>query len=214
MSAAVPMEAVVFDLGGVVFESPLALLREFERRRGLPDFFIASVVGSYGAEDGPWPRLERGELSLAEFCERFDADVRARGQAFSSAEMMRDLAAYATVRHEMIDAIRKIRGAGLRVAALTNNWVIGEDHDAILEPLRAEFDVFVESCKVGMRKPDPRIFDLTLGKVGVPAARAAFLDDMGENLKAARALGLTTIRVKEPRPALEELGRVIGILLV
>ena len=81
-------------------------------------------------------------------------------------------------------------------------------------PVREHFDVFIESSVVGMRKPDPRIYELACRELGVTPARAAFLDDIGTNLKAARALGMATIKVVEPEPALRELSELVGLALV
>jgi epoxide hydrolase-like predicted phosphatase len=208
------ISAVVFDLGGVVFDSPIALIREFEQKNGLPEHLIARIVGGYGGEDGLWQRLERGELLLPDFCAHFDADVKSAGHAISSSDMMRDLHERAALRPIMLEAIRRIRLSGLKVAALTNNWVVDEGHDERLEPLRLEFDVFIESCRVGMRKPDPKIFALVATRLGVPLENTAFLDDMGPNLKAARALGMTTFKVADPKEALGALGKAIGLELV
>jgi putative hydrolase of the HAD superfamily len=207
----VKIEAVIFDLGGVVFDSPLEFIRDYERRHGLPEHFIARIVGGYGGTDGPWHRLERGELTLSSFCAQFDADIRAAGENASSADLMNEMAARSRLRPSMIDAIRGVRTRGLKAAALTNNWVMGSEpeHDARLEPLRAEFHVFVESCKVGMRKPDPRIYELACQKLDVEPSRAVFLDDMGQNLKVAKSLGMTTIKVADPTVALTELEEIL-----
>jgi epoxide hydrolase-like predicted phosphatase len=214
MTAPRTIQAVIFDLGGVVFDSPLALIRAYEERHGLPQHFVAGIVGGYGGADGAWHRLERGETSLAEFCRRFDADVAAAGQSMSTTDLMREMAERSAVRPEMIAAIRALRGSGLKVAALTNNWITHADHDERLRPLREEFHVFVESCKVGLRKPDPRIYTLACEELGVPPGAAVFLDDIGSNLKAARALGMTTIKVEEPGDALLRLGLAVGLELV
>jgi epoxide hydrolase-like predicted phosphatase len=203
-------DAVIFDLGGVIFDSPLELITEFERRNGLPEHLVARLVGGYGGEDGVWHRLERGEVLLEPFCELFDGDVRKAGHAFQTAQLMREMAERAAVRPAMLTAIKTLREHGLKVAALTNNWVTDADYDARLQPLRQEFDVFVESCKVGMRKPDPRIYRLACERLGVPPERSVFLDDIGGNLKAAKALGMATIKVAAPEAALSELGRVVG----
>jgi putative hydrolase of the HAD superfamily len=205
------IRAVVFDLGGVVFDSPLELITDYERRRGLPEHFIARVVGGYGGADGPWHRLERGELSVEAFCEQFDRDVRALGQAFSTAELMREMAERAGIRPVMLAAIRRLRESGLVVGALTNNWVTDPGYDERLAPLRAEFHGFVESCKVGMRKPERGIYELACRVLDVAPESVAFLDDMGPNLKAARALGMTTVKVSEPVSALRELEAHVGI---
>ena len=114
----------------------------------------------------------------------------------------------------MIEAIRRLRRSDLKVAALTNNWVTDAGYDERLRPLRDEFHVFVESCKVRMRKPDPRIYELACAELGVSASSAVFLDDIGSNLKAARALGMTTIKVNDAESALRELGDKVGLELV
>ncbi len=204
------LQAVIFDLGGVVFDSPLAFIGEYERSHGLPEHFIARIVGGYGGEDGAWHRLERGEIALADFCRMFDADARAAGQNLDTAQLMREMAERSSVRPVMIEAIRALRMAGLKVAALTNNWVTHENHDELMRPLRDEFHVFVESCKVGMRKPDPAIYELVCERLALRPSEAIFLDDIGGNLKAAKALGMSTVKVGEPRAALRELGVLLG----
>ncbi|HVU04439.1 MAG TPA: HAD family phosphatase [Polyangiaceae bacterium] len=205
--------AVFFDLGGVVFDSPLAYITEFEAEHGLPPHFVARIVGGYGGPDGPWQKLERGDITLEDFCERFDRDALAQEHALRTAELMRGMHGRFRPRPVMVAAIRKLREAGLRVAALTNNWVVGETYDAEMQPLRDEFHAFVESCKVRMRKPDPRIFVHACEVLGVAPTESVFLDDIGENLKSARKLGMTTIKVSEPEAALRELGAALGLAL-
>jgi len=109
----------------------------------------------------------------------------------------------------MLAAVRTIRERGLRVGALTNNWVAEGRRPT--DGLRAHFDVFVESAVVGLRKPDPRIYELVCRELRVPPSRAAFLDDLGMNLKPARALGMVTIKVDDPDRALRELSALIGV---
>jgi epoxide hydrolase-like predicted phosphatase len=115
----------------------------------------------------------------------------------------------------MLEAIRRLRAHGLRVGALTNNWRReGPEDDVIPHRLRDHFDAFIESRVVGLRKPDPRIYLLACRELGVEPVRTAFLDDIGGNLKAARALGMATIKVDDPVTALRELGALIGLDLV
>ena len=80
--------------------------------------------------------------------------------------------------------------------------------------MREHFDVFIESSVVGLRKPDPRIYELACRELGVAPAQTAFLDDIGRNLKPARALGLATIKVSDPMVALRELSDVLGFDLL
>jgi len=110
----------------------------------------------------------------------------------------------------MLEAIRRIRAHGLLAAALTNNWITEDAGTGVLRP---HFDVFIESAAIGLRKPDPRIFQRACEALRVAPAEAVFLDDIGANLKAARALGMTTIKVADPAAALAELEGVLGFAL-
>jgi epoxide hydrolase-like predicted phosphatase len=125
---------------------------------------------------------------------------------------MARIAEYSQPRPAMLSAIRRIRAAGLRVGALTNSWD-SDDQKQKMDLLRAEFDVFIESVRVGLRKPDPRIYALCCSRLEVAPNEAVFLDDIGVNLKSARALGLTTIKVGDPEVALAELEGVLGVAL-
>jgi len=205
------IEAVVFDLGGVVMDSPLHAIARYERDHGLPAGAINRVVVDTG-EEGAWSRLERGELTLEAFCSPFEADCRAAGVELSGDRLMACISEAGVPRPRMIEAIRRIRARGLRAAALTNNWVREGPREG--HRLREHFDVFVESARVGLRKPDPRIYELVCRELGVMPSRAVFLDDIGRNLKTAGALGMTTIKVYDPEVALRELGGILGFDLL
>jgi epoxide hydrolase-like predicted phosphatase len=206
----VSFAAVVFDLGGVVFPSPLDVFREYERDHGLPHRFISEVVLA-DPEHGAWGRLERGELSLEQFCDAFDAECAAHGETVDARDLMRAVGAGFAPRPAMLTAIGVIRARGLKTAALTNNWA--EDPGREASPAEEWFDVVVESAVVGLRKPDPRIYHLVCERLEVEPPAAVFLDDLGANLKPARELGMTTIKVEEPDAALAELESVLGFLL-
>jgi putative hydrolase of the HAD superfamily len=202
---------VLFDLGGVVMGSPLAAIARYERDHGLPERSISRAIKSSG-DAGAWSRLERGELTLEGFLEPFEADCRACGLSVSGAALMRSITDATAPRPIMVEAISRIRARGLRVGALTNNWVT--DVPRPPHPVRPHFDVFIESSVVGLRKPDPRIYELACRELGVAPAATAFLDDIGSNLKAARALGMATIKVDEPDVALRELSALVGFDLL
>ncbi len=204
--------AVVFDLGGVVVSSPLHAIARYEHKNGITDGFINRVVVDTGVS-GAWSRLERGELPIEQFYDQFDRDCEQAGESISSRAMMASIAEGAGPRPQMIAAIRTIREQGLRVAALTNNWVSEEKRAERANELRPLFHVFVESSVVGLRKPDPRIYRHVCGELGVEPRGAVFLDDIGRNLKAARQLGMTTIKVDDPDQALVELEAVLGFAL-
>jgi epoxide hydrolase-like predicted phosphatase len=204
------LKAVVFDLGGVVMASPLHAIARYERDHDIEHNAINRSIVAAG-EHGAWSRLERGELALeGDFFGHFEADCAAAGLAVDGARMMQYIADASGERPQMLAAIRRIRDEGLGVAALTNNWP-NESREE--NPLRPLFHVFIESSVVGMRKPDPRIYQLVCRELGVEPSQAAFLDDIGQNLKSARALGMSTIKVEDPDTALGELEALLGFAL-
>ena len=203
--------AVVFDLGGVVLESPLPAIAAYETESGLPARFVARLVVEGGA-DGPWARLERGELDPQAFGAAFEQQAAAAGWHVNGANLLGRIAEATVVRTPMVAAIRRLRAAGLRVATLSNAWAT-PDRPSRVESLGHEFDCFVESFRVGMRKPEPRIYELVCRRLAVPPAEAIFLDDLGGNLKPARAIGMTTIKVGDAAPAIVELERLLGVPL-
>lgn len=208
------IRAAIFDLGGVVFDSPLHAIARHEAAVGAP----AGIVNRVATQGSAWGQLERGELGMEQFLRAFDAECRAEGAEIRAAEMMARIAECGP-RPRMVEAIRRIRAKGLLVAALTNNWANDEDAAAVADEdaadaeFRGLFHAFVESSVVGLRKPDPRIYQHLLGLLGIAPGEAVFLDDIGRNLKTARQLGMTTIKVESPGQALGELSRVIGIAL-
>ena len=208
------IRAVIFDIGGVIQESPLEFIKDFEARNGLSEGFFAGLVGNYAARpDGAWQRLERGELLLDEFCRIFDSEIASLGYSVSTAAMMLEMADYVVVRPRMLAAVRRIREHGLRTAALTNNWLVEEKDEERVE-LKSHFDAYIESSRTGLRKPDPRIYELTCEALDVLPGESVFLDDIGANLKTAARLGMLTIKVEDPDVALRALGKAIGIELV
>jgi putative hydrolase of the HAD superfamily len=116
-------------------------------------------------------------------------------------------------RPEMTRAIGRLRDEGLRVGALTNNWTQPGDR-TLREPADLGFHAVVESAVEGIRKPDPRIYALVCERLDVVPDDCVFLDDLGMNLKPARAMGMTTIKVVDPTDALVELGEHLGLDLV
>jgi putative hydrolase of the HAD superfamily len=201
--------AVIFDLGGVVIGSPLHAIADYERELGFARNAVNRVVVST-APGGAWSRLERGELDLEAFYPCFEADCAGAGLAIDAREMMRRVAEIAVPRPAMLEAIRRLRDASFKVAALTNNWITEDGGTGLL---RDRFDVFIESTVVGLRKPDPRIYELACRELGVTPPEAAFLDDIGSNLKTARTLGMATIKVDDPESALAELEGLVEIPL-
>ncbi len=160
--------------------------------------------------------LERSELAFDDFCVAFAEECAAAGGNVDAADLMREIGRGFEPRPEMTAAIRSIKQQGLKVGALTNNWAPAQpqaDHSPHTLGQLGEFDVVVESAVEGLRKPDPRIYELVCERLGIAPDEAVFLDDLGVNLKPARALGMTTIKVADPATALAELTAVLGFAL-
>ena len=202
------IKAVLFDVGGVLTTSPFESFARYEREQGLPDGFIRKL-NSTNPDTNAWAQLERNTVDFNEFCDLFEAEARAAGGELKAIEVMQCLSG--DVRPEMIEAVRRCHER-VKTGMLTNN-VRAENEDAggrldgLLLPL---FDVVIESSKAGVRKPDPRFYEMACEQLAIEPPEAVFLDDLGINLKPARALGMTTIKVVDPDKALAELEEAVG----
>lgn len=207
-------KAVIFDLGGVVFSSPMQAFSKLEKQEGLEHNFLNKMIVRNGA-DSAWAKLEKGHLAMGpDFYQAFDQEIEEAGApGFSSKVLMEEVSNSMGINQCMVEAISTLRENGFKVAALTNNW-IEPDSDGFAGQLREHFDEFVESALVGMQKPDPEIYQLTCERLGIEPHEAVFLDDIGRNLKSAKALGMETIKVVEPEPALQALEKIVNIKLI
>ena len=207
--------AALFDFGGVILSSPFDAFASYEREHALPDGFIRTLNAT-DPDHNAWARMERNEVSIAEFCELFEAEARVAGGEVNALEILAALRG--EIRPEMVEALRRCHER-LKTACLTNNFV-DEDADpegggmpAKMATVMEHFDVIVESSKAGCRKPDPRFYEIACELLGIEPSEAVFLDDLGINLKPARAMGMTTIKVTDPAEAIAELERVVGFPL-
>jgi putative hydrolase of the HAD superfamily len=208
------IRAVLWDFGGVILASPFDAFAAYERELGLPAGFIRGVNAT-DPHRNAWARLERAELTADEFVAAFEEEARALGGELSARRILDLLTG--EVRPEMVAAVRRVKDTGLRTACLTNN-VAGYGDEAErprpeVEEVMGLFDLVVESSKVGVRKPEPRFYELACELLEVTPPECVFLDDLGINLKPARAMGMTTIKVEDPRHALDALGEVLSLPL-
>lgn len=208
------IRAAFFDFGGVILSSPFEAFNAFEDRHGLPRDFIRTINATR-PDVNAWARFERSEVGFDEFCDLFEAECRDQGHEVAARDLMPLL--LGEVRPAMVEAVRRCQ-ARLVTACLTNNWIshaerpverVQEGRDEVL----GYFDHLVESSKVGVRKPDPTFYELACKMAGVEPREVVFLDDLGVNLKPARAMGMTTIKVVDPAVALAELEQVVGFPL-
>ena len=206
------IRAVLWDFGGVILTSPFDAFARYEAERGLPAGFIRRV-NSDNVHTNAWARLERNELSAGGFDEAFAGESAALGHRVPGRDVLTLLVG--DVRPQMVRALDIVRAAGLRNACLTNNVVEGgwttERPD--VADVMARFDLIVESSRVGVRKPEPAFYELACEMLAIDPSACVFLDDLGINLKPARAMGMATIKVGDPDVALTELGDLLGLEL-
>jgi putative hydrolase of the HAD superfamily len=207
------IRAVLFDFGGVILASPFEAFAHYERAKDLPDGFLRGLNAT-NPDTNAWAQLERNEVSFDQFCLLFEGEARSAGHGIDARDMLALISG--DVRPPMVEAVRRCKDAGLKLGLLTNNWVSFDargqeitERDQVLEL----FDVIVESSRVGVRKPDPRFYEIACEALAIEPHEAVFLDDLGINLKPARAMGMTTIKVEDPEVAIAELEAALGLAL-
>lgn len=214
------IRAVLWDFGGVILSSPFEAFNRYEDAHGLPRDFIRGVNAT-DPDSNAWARLERSELSPEEFDQAFAEESERLGHRIPGADVLGLLSG--EVRPAMVAALDAVIAAGYLTACLTNNVATaeetGEDPEGRrgrpeVDAVMARFHQVVESSKVGVRKPEPRFYEIACELLGVEPTECVFLDDLGINLKPAAAMGMTTIKVTDPTDALTRLGEVVGLQLV
>ena len=203
------IEAILFDFGGVFTVSPFAAVRMAAEQLGIEgEVAFALCFGPYDEDtDHAWHRLERGELPLDEARAELIALAKSAGHDMDPFELLRSMGAEDHQREEVIERTLRLRAEGYRTAVVTNNIREFGDGWRKMVPVDELFDVIIDSSAVGMRKPDPRIYHLTLESLGGVTPEAAVLvDDALGNITAARAVGLHGVHVGEDRiAAMDEL---------
>ncbi|MCY4565919.1 MAG: HAD-IA family hydrolase [Gammaproteobacteria bacterium] len=211
------IQAVIWDFGGVLTSSPFDAFNRYEAEHGLPENLIRSINAT-NPESNAWARFESSAVSLDEFDRLFEEESAARGHPVPGRRVIEMLSG--AVRPRMVQALRHCKEA-FAVACITNNMKTGlgpsmagsSARQEETERVMALFDLIVESSVEGIRKPDPRIYALTCERLGVPAGACVFLDDLGINLKPARALGMHTIKVLNEDQAIADLQAATGLSL-
>lgn len=209
------IEAVLFDFGGVITGSPFEGFARYEAAAGLPDGLVRQL-NSTNPDTNAWAKLERSEVDHAGFCALFEAEALAAGHEVDAEEVLACLKN--DLRPRMVAALRTI-AASYKTAILTNNLASHDDDDPSASPTGDMssaleiVDLVVESSKVGIRKPEPRFYEIACEGLGVAPSACVFLDDLGINLKPARAMGMTTFKVVNPDDTLAELGPLLGLEL-
>jgi putative hydrolase of the HAD superfamily len=217
MSHAKSPRAILWDFGGVILSSPFEAFNRYEVEIGLPKDFIRGLNARNG-DTNAWAKMERSEVSLEGFVALFEEEARQHGHKVDGWRILQSLSG--DIRPQMVEALRRCKQA-FRVACITNNMKHGEgpgmarsaDKAQAVTEIMMLFEHVVESSKLGVRKPDPRIYQHACDLLGVRPEECIYLDDLGINLKPARALGMRTIKVGDPDLAIDELQAMVGIAL-
>lgn len=207
---------VIFDFGGVVTSSPFEAFNRLEAERGLPHDLVRKV-NSTNPDSNAWAKFERAEVGADDFDALFAAEAAVLGHDLRGADVLTCLSG--DVRPRVVAAMDSLKASGFRLGCITNNVPTGEGPGmsrtlgkaAEVADAMTRFEHIIESSKAGVRKPDPRIYQMMCELLGVEPAACIYLDDLGINCKPASALGMHAIKVTGEAQALADLGRATGL---
>ncbi len=212
-------EAVIFDYGGVFSSSPFGKAAAAEVMLGIPAGSLSELLG-YGLDmpepaagepyTNKWHQLEVDETTFEEYAEWVaDRSEPVFGRRVEIFELLGVGFSSMGIYWPMVHEARRLRDAGYKIAVCSNNIASFRAHWQAQIPIEM-FDVVIDSSEVRIRKPDPRIYELTAARLGVDPAVAVFLDDHPANVAGARAVGMGAVQVDDPMVAIEELRSLLG----
>ncbi|MEQ1779876.1 MAG: HAD-IA family hydrolase [Hyphomonadaceae bacterium] len=209
------VQAVIWDFGGVFTTSPFDAFNRYERERGLPVDIIRKI-NSINPDTNAWALIEKSEVDAATFDRLFADEARALGFDLRGADVLALLSG--DLRPRVVAAFKACK-ARFKVGCITNNAPTGKgagmssssDKAVAIAEVFSLFDHVIESSKAGVRKPDPRIYEMMCDAIGVAPANCVYLDDLGINLKPAREMGMTTIKVTSEDQLLADLSTAVGL---
>ena len=207
--------SIFWDFGGVITSSPFEAFNLFEKENNIPLDFIRKV-NSTNPFNNAWAQLEQSKISLKEFDLLFAKESKQLGREILGREVLSLL--QGTIRPRIVAAIKKFKELGFLQACLTNNFDSGDRDISALDDKNDErlkimdlFDFVIESKEVGVRKPSDEFYELALTITKAIPEKTIFLDDLGINLKPAKLLKISTIKVISEQQALDELSNLTGI---
>lgn len=213
---------IIFDFGGVITASPFEAFNRLEEERGLPRDFVRRV-NAVNPDSNAWAKFERAEIDAAAFDALFAEEARALGHALEGEAVLAVIAG--AVRPAMVAALDTLKDRGFTIACITNNvpgskmgirgagMTRSEEAASEVAAIMARFEHVIESSKAGVRKPDPRIYQMMCETLGVEPGECIYLDDLGINCKPAAALGMHAIKVTSGEQALADLSALLGMTL-
>lgn len=207
---------VIFDFGGVITSSPFEAFNRMEAERGLPHNLVRKI-NSANPDGNAWALFERAEINAARFDSLFAEEAEALGYDLPGRDVLALLSG--DIRPAMVDVLDRLKADGYRIGCITNNVPSGkgpgmagsEEKAAAIAAIMARFDHVVESSKVGIRKPDPAIYQMACDALAVGPSECIYLDDLGINCKPASMLGMHAIKVTSGEQALADLGAALAL---
>jgi putative hydrolase of the HAD superfamily len=213
------VEAVIWDFGGVFTTSPFEAFNRYEAARGLPKDLIRTLNAT-NPHDNAWALFERAEIDAAGFDGIFAAEAKAMGHDVRGADVLPLLSG--EVRPRVVAALKACKQRFGKVGCITNNMASAghgagmassTSKAAQIAEIMGLFDAVIESSKVGVRKPDPKIYLMMCDLLSVKPDACIYLDDLGINCKPAAALGMAAIKVTTEDQAMMELAKLTGLEL-
>tara|TARA_B000000565_G_scaffold64157_1_gene43023 strand:- start:2586 stop:3212 length:627 start_codon:yes stop_codon:yes gene_type:complete len=204
-------KAVIWDFGGVITSSPFEAFNKFELDNNLPKDIIRKI-NSENPDDNAWAKFERNDIDINEFDTLFSKEADKKGFQISGKQVVKLLSG--DIRKPMVDFLLSLK-ENYKLGCITNNIQNSKDdkvnHLNQASQVMKIFDHIIESSKVGLRKPDPNIYYMSCDALGVRPEECIYLDDLGINLKPARKIGMTTIKVIDPNEAINEVKKYLQI---
>jgi len=215
MDSSLQLQAILWDFGGVFTTSPFENFNKLEEELGAPRDFIRQV-NSTNPDNNAWAQFESNSISLDDFDELFADESEALGFRVDGKAVINVLSG--DLRPRMVEVL-KICKQSHKVACITNNVRAGKGPGMNQNTAKANqvgkvmdlFDAIIESSVVGIRKPNPAIYQLACQALEVTPNDCAFLDDLGINLKPAKELGMATIKVLGEEQAISDLSELTGL---
>ena len=200
-------KAIIWDFGGVITSSPFDAFNEFEEVNGLPKD-IVRTINSENPDMNAWAQFESNSITIDQFDDLFLKEAKAKGFDIKGRDIIKLLKG--SIRENMVSFLRELK-SNFKLGCITNNVKPSSEENTDNETKEAMsiFDHVIESSIVGIRKPNPEIYMMSCDALNVSPDQSIYLDDLGINLKPARELGMTTIKVIQPEDAIQEVRNLL-----
>ena len=200
-------KAIIWDFGGVITSSPFEAFNNFEEANGLPKDIIRTI-NSENSDMNAWAQFESNSITIDEFNDLFLKEAKAKGFDIKGRDIIKLLKG--SIRENMVSFLRELK-SDFKLGCITNNVKPSSEENTDNETKEAMsiFDHVIESSIVGIRKPNPEIYMMSCDALNVSPDQCIYLDDLGINLKPARELGMTTIKVIQPEDAIQEVRNLL-----